>query len=49
MTGSYVGRNGTKLTEQIFNEMRRLKQKYGVVPMCVGTRPGAASVFELLN
>ena len=30
-------------------EMRRRKQKYGVVTMCVGTGQGAASVFELLN
>lgn len=37
-------------------EMRRRKQKYGVVTiplgldrLCVGTEQGAASVFELLN
>lgn len=44
--------NGTtrkKLSVQLFNEMRRRKQKYGVVTMCVGTGQGAASVFELLN
>ncbi|MBS1942975.1 MAG: acetyl-CoA C-acyltransferase [Bacteroidetes bacterium] len=40
---------GTKLSVQLFNEMRRRKQKYGVVTMCVGTGQGAASVFELLN
>jgi acetyl-CoA acyltransferase len=40
---------GTKLTVQLLNEMRRRKQKYGVVTMCVGTGQGAASVFELLN
>lgn len=39
----------TKLSVQLFNEMRRRKQKYGVVTMCVGTGQGAASVFELLN
>jgi acetyl-CoA acyltransferase len=32
-----------------FNEMRRRKQKYGVVTMYVGTGQGAASVFELLK
>lgn len=36
-------------TGHLLNEMRRRKQKYGVVTMCVGTGQGAASVFELLN
>jgi hypothetical protein len=35
--------------QSLLNEMRRRKQKYGVVTMCVGTGQGAASVFELLN
>ncbi|MBK6474757.1 MAG: hypothetical protein IPI00_10635 [Flavobacteriales bacterium] len=38
-----------KLSVQLFNEMRRRKQKYGVVTICVGTGQGTASVFELLN
>jgi acetyl-CoA acyltransferase len=29
--------------------MRRRKQKYGMVTMCVGTGQGAAGVFELLK
>lgn len=47
--GHPLGCTGTKLSVQLFNEMRRRKQKYGVVTMCVGTGQGAASVFELLN
>ena len=47
--GHPLGCTGSKLTVQLLNEMRRRKQKYGVVTMCVGTGQGAASVFELLN
>jgi acetyl-CoA acyltransferase len=47
--GHSLGSPGTKLSVQLFNEMRRRKQKYGVVTMCVGNGHGAASVFELLN
>ena len=47
--GHPLGCTGTKLSVQLFNEMRRRKHKYGVVTMCVGTGQGAASVFELLN
>jgi acetyl-CoA acyltransferase len=47
--GHPLGCTGTKLSVQLFNEMRRRKQKYGLVTMCVGNGQGAASVFELLN
>jgi acetyl-CoA acyltransferase len=47
--GHPLGCTGTKLTVQLLNEMRRRKQKYGIVTMCVGSGQGAASVFELLN
>jgi len=47
--GHPLGCTGAKLSVQLFNEMRRRKQKYGVVTMCVGTGQGAASVFELVN
>ncbi|PID68936.1 MAG: acetyl-CoA C-acyltransferase [Flavobacteriia bacterium] len=46
--GHPLGCTGAKLSVQLFNEMRRRKQKYGVVTMCVGTGQGAAGVFELL-
>lgn len=47
--GHPLGCTGAKLSVQLFNEMRRRNNKYGVVTMCVGTGQGAAGVFELLN
>ena len=47
--GHPLGCTGGKLTVQIMNEMRRRKQKYGIVTMCVGTGQGAAGVIELLK
>lgn len=47
--GHPLGCTGAKLTVQLLNEMRRRKQKYGIVTMCVGTGQGAAAVYELLN
>ena len=46
--GHPLGCTGTKLSVQLFNEMRRRDQKYGMVSMCVGTGQGAAGIFELL-
>jgi acetyl-CoA acyltransferase len=47
--GHPLGCTGAKLTVQLLNEMRRRKNKYGMVTMCVGTGQGAAGIFELLN
>ncbi|MCX6182564.1 MAG: acetyl-CoA C-acyltransferase [Bacteroidetes bacterium] len=47
--GHPLGCTGGKLSVQLFNEMRRKKQKYGMVSMCVGTGQGAAGIFELLK
>ena len=47
--GHPLGCTGGKLTVQILNELRRRKQKYGMVTMCVGTGQGAAGIFEMLN
>ena len=47
--GHPLGCTGAKLSVQLFNEMRRRKQKYGAVSMCVGTGQGACGIFELLN
>ncbi|NND76856.1 MAG: acetyl-CoA C-acyltransferase, partial [Flavobacteriales bacterium] len=47
--GHPLGCTGAKLSVQIFDEMRRRKQKHGMVTMCVGTGQGAAGIFELLN
>ena len=46
--GHPLGCTGAKLSVQLFNEMRRRDQKYGMVSMCVGTGQGAAGIFELL-
>ncbi len=47
--GHPLGCTGTKLSVQLFSEMRARKEKYGIVTMCVGTGQGAAGVFELMN
>ena len=47
--GHPLGCTGAKLSVQLFNEMRRRKQKYGAVSMCVGTGQGACGIYELLN
>ncbi|KJS06714.1 MAG: acetyl-CoA acetyltransferase [Flavobacteriales bacterium BRH_c54] len=39
---------GAKLSVQMFNELKRRKQKYGMVTMCVGTGQGAAGIYEML-
>ena len=46
--GHPLGCTGTKLTVQLFNEMKLQNKKYGLVTMCVGTGQGAATVFEML-
>jgi acetyl-CoA acyltransferase len=46
--GHPLGCTGAKLSVQLFNEMKRRKNKYGMVTMCVGTGQGAAGVFEIL-
>ncbi len=47
--GHPLGCSGAKLSVQLFNEMRRRKNKYGIVTMCVGTGQGATGVYELLK
>lgn len=46
--GHPLGCTGAKLTVQIFNELQRRNQKYGMVTMCIGTGQGAAGIFEML-
>jgi acetyl-CoA acyltransferase len=46
--GHPLGCSGAKLSVQLFSELKRRKQKYGIVSMCVGTGQGAAGVFEML-
>lgn len=40
---------GTKLSIQIFNELRRRNKKHGLVTACVGGGQGVAGIYELLN
>jgi acetyl-CoA acyltransferase len=47
--GHPLGCTGAKLSVQLFNEMRRRNNNYGMVTMCVGTGQGAAGIFELLK
>lgn len=46
--GHPLGCTGAKLSVQLFNELKRRKQKYGIVSMCVGSGQGAAGIFEML-
>jgi acetyl-CoA acyltransferase len=45
--GHPLGCTGAKLSVQIFNELKRRNQKYGMVTMCVGSGQGAAGIFEV--
>jgi acetyl-CoA acyltransferase len=46
--GHPLGCTGAKLSVQLFDEMKRRGNKYGIVSMCVGTGQGAAGVYEIL-
>lgn len=47
--GHPLGCTGAKLSVQMFNELKRRNQKYGMVTMCVGTGQGAAGIFEMMG
>jgi len=46
--GHPLGATGAVRTATIVHGMRRRKQKYGMVTMCIGTGMGAAGIFESL-
>jgi acetyl-CoA acyltransferase len=46
--GHPLGCTGAKLSVQLFDEMKRRNNKYGIVTMCVGTGQGCAGIYELL-
>ena len=46
--GHPLGCTGAKLSVQLFDEMERRGDKYGIVSMCVGTGQGSAGIYELL-
>jgi acetyl-CoA acyltransferase len=47
--GHPLGCTGAKLSTQLFNEMKRRNQKYGMVTACVGGGQGVAGIFESLS
>lgn len=47
--GHPLGCTGAKLSIQLINEMRRRKQKYGMVTACVGGGQGVAGIYEFLK
>ncbi len=47
--GHALGSTGARLSVQLFNEMRRRNQKYGMVTACVGGGQGVAGIYELLK
>jgi acetyl-CoA acyltransferase len=46
--GHPLGATGAKLTASLIHGMKRDRQKWGLVSMCIGTGMGAAGIFELL-
>lgn len=46
--GHPLGCTGSKLSVQLFNELKRREKKFGMVTMCVGTGQGAAGIFEMI-
>ncbi len=46
--GHPLGATGAVRTATLLHGLRRRKQKYGMVTMCIGTGMGAAGVFEAL-
>ncbi len=46
--GHPLGCTGAKLSVQLFDEMKKRNNKYGMVTMCVGTGQGATGIFERL-
>jgi acetyl-CoA acyltransferase len=46
--GHALGSTGARLSVQLFHEMRRRNQKYGMVTACVGGGQGVAGIYELL-
>ncbi len=47
--GHPLGCTGAKLSVQLFNEMKRRNEKYGMVTACVGGGQGVAGIYELLT
>ncbi len=46
--GHPLGCTGAKLSTQLFNELQRRGQKYGMVTACVGGGQGIAGIYEMV-
>jgi acetyl-CoA acyltransferase len=46
--GHPLGATGTIRTATLLHGLRRIKKRYGMVTMCIGTGMGAAAIFEAL-
>ena len=46
--GHPLGATGTIRTATLLHGLRRIKGRYGMVTMCIGTGMGAAAIFEVL-
>lgn len=46
--GHPLGCTGAKLSTQLFSELKRRNQKYGMVTACVGGGQGIAGIFEMV-
>lgn len=46
--GHPLGCTGAKLSTQLFNELKRRNQKYGMVTACVGGGQGIAGIYEMM-
>lgn len=44
--GHPLGCTGARMIATLLHQLKRTKQRYGVVSMCIGTGMGAAAVFE---
>ena len=47
--GHPLGCSGAKLSIQLFGELQRRNQKYGMVTACVGGGQGIAGIYEMMN
>ncbi|MEM6737118.1 MAG: acetyl-CoA C-acyltransferase [Bacteroidota bacterium] len=47
--GHPLGCTGAKLSVSLFNEMRKRKNRYGMVTACVGGGQGVAGIYEFMN
>jgi acetyl-CoA acyltransferase len=47
--GHPLGCTGAKLTATLLRELKRRKERYGIVTMCVGGGMGAAGIFENID